>query len=431
MEKISAAVSTAKTKGSKLRVAAYTRVSADSGQLKHSVQAQTDYFMQLIQNHNHNYNGNQNHNGNHNHNRNHSQDFSDWINAGIYIDKGVSGMDMRKRTEFNRMLADCDAGKIDRILVKSVSRFARNTLDLLQTVRHLRSLGISVWFEEQRIDSLTQEGELLLTLAASIAQAESESISENAKWTIRKGFSEGKGNTRHRTFGYRWIDGVQTVVPEEAFIVRRIYSEFLSDISVSQIAKKLATEGIQTITGKPFAASSVSFLLRNITYTGDSLLQKTFIQDPISKKKRINKGELPQYLVKGDHEAIISKEAFDQVQRKLARNQVEGKFPYNHTGQRYPFTGKIICGICGRHYTRQLWNSGKGGGRRATWVCTGKKNGGKRVCASKNISEEALMQSCVQQLGMKKFDETIFKEKVKSITIVTTDRSPRISFIRF
>ena len=324
---------------------------------------------------------------------------------------------MQKRTEFNRMLADCDAGKIDRILVKSVSRFARNTLGLLQTVRHLRELGISVWFEEQQIDSLTQEGELLLTLVASVAQAESISISENAKWAIRKRFTEGKGNTKHRTFGYQWMDGVQAVVPEEACAVRRIYAEFLAGVSVSQIAKKLTAEGIRTITGKPISNSSVSFILRNITYTGDTLLQKTFIQDPISKKKRINKGELAQYLVKGDHEAIISNVVFEQVQRRLAKNRAERKFPYNHTGQTYPFTGKIICGVCGRHYTRQLWNSKKGGVRRATWVCTGKKNGGKRVCASKNISEEALMQICARQLGMERFDEKVFKEKVRSITV--------------
>ena len=398
----------AETEVCKLRVAAYTRVSADSGQLKHSIQAQADYYAQLIYNHS-------------------DHGTSDWINAGIYIDKGVSGMDMRKRTEFNRMLADCDAGKIDRILVKSVSRFARNTLDLLQTVRHLSTLGISIWFEEQRIDSLTQEGELLLTLAASIAQAESESISENAKWAIRKGFREGKGNTRHRTFGYRWTDGVQTVVPEEACVVRRIYAEFLSGVPVSQIAKKLAAEGIQTITGKPFSTSSVSFILRNIIYTGNTLLQKTFVRDPISKKKKINKGELPQYLVEGDHEAIISNPVFEQVQRQLAKNQAERKFPYNHTGQTYPFTGKIICGTCGRHYTRQLWNSGKGGVRRATWVCTGKKNGGKRVCASKNISEEMLVQICTKQLGMEQFDERAFREKVKSIIVDSDTVSIKIA----
>lgn len=384
--------------GKLLRVAVYARVSADSGQLQHSIQAQADYYTQLIYNHN-----------------NHGT--SNWINAGIYIDKGVSGMDMRKRTEFNRMLADCDAGKIDRILVKSVSRFARNTLDLLNTVRHLRACGISVWFEEQRIDSLTQEGELLLTLAASIAQAESESISENAKWAIRKGFGEGKENTRHRTFGYRWVGGVQTVVPEEACVVQHIYAEFLRGVPVTQIAKKLAAKGIRTITGKPISTSAVSFILRNITYTGNTLLQKTFVSDPISKKKIINKGELPQYLVEGDHEAIISNPVFEQVQRQLAKNHAERKFPYNHTGQTYPFTGKIICGTCGRHYTRQLWNSGKGGVRRATWVCTGKKNGGKRVCASKNISEETLMQICAKQLGMEQFDEMAFKEKVKSIIV--------------
>lgn len=377
----------------KIRVAAYVRVSSKSDQLTHSLEAQTEHYIKLV---------NQNPN---------------WELVGIYSDHGISGMSMKKREGFCKLLSDCNQKKIDKILVKSVSRFARNTVDLLNVIRKLQLLGISVWFEEQQIDSLSAEGELMLTLIAGIAQAESESISENAKWAIRKSFQQGIGNTRHRTFGYEWKNEKLIIVPEEAVIVRRIYIEFLSGISMSKIAKTLAEEGVRTIAGNPFSVSSVSFLLRNITYTGNLLLQKTFVSDPISKKKIINTGQLPKYLVEQNHEAIIDMDTFSKVQEKLVENKKNQKFPYNHTKETYLFTGKVICGLCGRHYTRQLWNSGKGGIRRATWVCTGKKNGGKSACSSKNISEVALVKYCVAELGLSETNEDMIRKSIQSITV--------------
>lgn len=169
--------------------------------------------------------------------------------------------------------------------MKSVSRFARNTLDLLRIVRYLKRLGISVRFEEQNIDSMTEEGELMLTLMASVAQAESESISENIKWAIHKAFQNGIGNTRRRTLGYEWIDGKLTVIPEEAEVVKRIFANFLAGGSHMKTAEELIGEGITSINGKPISVSAIGNILRNITYTGNTLLQKTFIQDPISKKE--------------------------------------------------------------------------------------------------------------------------------------------------
>ena len=377
----------------KLRVAAYVRVSEETKEAQHSLHAQIDFYQRKI------------------------HEKAEWELAGIYKDNGISGTDIKRREGFVRLISDCEAGKIDLILVKSVSRFARNTLDLLRIVRHLKQLGIAVRFEEQNIDSLTEEGELLLTLMASVAQAESESISENVKWAIRKAFQKGIGNTKRRTFGYHWVDGTQTVIAEEAKVVERIFRDFLAGDSQTKIARKLTQEGVTSVNGNPISVSAVGDILRNVTYTGNTLLQKTFIQDPISKKKVMNTGELPQYFVQDTHEAIIDMAAFEQVQEKLARNKEMGRFPYNHTGRKYPFTMKVICGCCGRHYTRQLWNTSAIGKKRPTWVCTGKKAEKYRRCDSKNIPEVKLMEASAKVLGIPEFDEDIFFDKVESITV--------------
>lgn len=377
----------------KLRVAAYVRVSEETKEAQHSLHAQIDFYQRKI------------------------HEKAEWELAGIYKDNGISGTDIKRREGFVRLISDCEAGKIDLILVKSVSRFARNTLDLLRIVRHLKQLGIAVRFEEQNIDSLTEEGELLLTLMASVAQAESESISENVKWAIRKAFQKGIGNTKRRTFGYHWVDGTQTVIAEEAKVVERIFRDFLAGDSQTKIARKLTQEGVTSVNGNPISVSAVGDILRNVTYTGNTLLQKTFIQDPISKKKVMNTGELPQYFVQDTHEAIIDMAIFELVQEKLARNKEMGRFPYNHTGRKYPFTMKVICGCCGRHYTRQLWNTSAIGKKRPTWVCTGKKAEKYRRCDSKNIPEVKLMEASAKVLGIPEFDEDIFFDKVESITV--------------
>lgn len=377
----------------KLRVAAYVRVSEETKETQHSLHAQEEFYRRQI------------------------HEKAEWELAGIYKDNGISGTDIKRREGFVRLISDCEAGKIDLILVKSVSRFARNTLDLLRIVRYLKRLGISVRFEEQNIDSMTEEGELMLTLMASVAQAESESISENIKWAIHKAFQNGIGNTRRRTLGYEWIDGKLTVIPEEAEVVKRIFANFLAGGSHMKTAEELIGEGITSINGKPISVSAIGNILRNITYTGNTLLQKTFIQDPISKKKVMNTGELPQYFVQDTHEAIIDMDTFEQVQKKLAQNKEMGRFPYNHTGRKYPFTMKVICGCCGRHYTRQLWNTSAIGKKRPTWVCTGKKAEKYRRCGSKNIPEAKLMEASAKVLGVSEFDEDIFFDKVESITV--------------
>ena len=281
----------------KIRIAAYVRVSVSSKQMEHSLQAQAKYYERII------------------------RENPAWEFAGIFADFGISGTRMQKRVEFNRLMEECKAGKIDRIFVKSVSRFARNTLDLLNTIRYLKELNISVWFEEENINSLTQEGELLLTLIASLAQAESESISENIKWAIRKGFENGIANTKRRTFGYEWIDGSLIIIPEEATVVKQIYESFLKGLSQMKIARELEQQGVTSINDNKFSVSAIGFILKNITYTGNTLLQKTFIQDAISKKKVINEGQLPQYWVEDTHEAIIDMETFMRVQEIFDENK--------------------------------------------------------------------------------------------------------------
>lgn len=388
----------------KLKAAAYVRVSMETMQMQHSRTAQEAHFCQRI------------------------KENREWEFAGVYVDDGISGTGMEQREAFLRMLKDCEDGKIDVILVKSVSRFARNTVDLLKIVRHLKKMGISVQFEEQKIDSMTEEGELLLTLMASVAQAESESISENAKWAIRKAFQKGIGNTKRRTFGYQWVNGDMVIIAEEAEAVRRIFNDFLAGCSQMKIAEKLTEEGVRSVNGNPMSVSAVGNILKNITYTGNTLLQKTFIQDPISKKKRMNRGELPQYFVQDTHEAIIDMDTFRRVQEKLLHNKEKGCFPYNRTGKQYPFTGKVLCASCGRHYTRQLWNTSKAGPKRPTWICSGKKVEKYRRCSAKNLSEEKLMKVSAQVLGIEEFEEAVFEEKVEKITVITAQGERTLRF---
>ena len=377
--------------GARKRVAAYVRVSMDTERLRHSFAQQVSYYDDLIRNH------------------------PNWEYAGIYADEFVSGTGTEKRTEFRRLVEDCDAGKIDMILVKSISRFARNTVDLLNTVRYLKELGIEVRFEEQNINSLSGEGELMLTLLASFAQAESESISENLKWAIRKGFEQGRPNTHRRMLGYRWEEGRLVVVPEEAEVIRKIFADFLDGKSRRQCSCELKEQGYTTICGNDILAGSISFILTNPVYTGGMLLQKTFVKDPFSRKKCFNKGELPRYFVKESHEAIIDREMFVQVQERLDDNRRKGAFPYNRKGERYPFSGKIVCGKCGRNYRRQLWKNGDR--ERPTWSCSRKNNVDLEGCDSQNITEMKLIEVTAEVLGLERFEETAFLERIEKIVV--------------
>lgn len=378
----------------RLNVAAYCRVSVEMERTMKSFSAQVSYYNELIQ-------------------RN-----PEWRFAGIYSDGGLTGTN-EKRAGFQDMIADCEDGKIDIILTKSISRFARNTVDLLRTVRHLKELGVSVRFEKENIDSLTADGELMLTLLASFAQEEVTSLSNNAKWAVQKKFEQGIPNGKFRVFGYVWEGDHLVVVPDEAEVVRRIFQNFLDGKSRLETERELNGEGITTRSGGRWMDSNIKVILTNITYTGNLLLQKEYIDDPITKKRRKNKGELPQYFVEGTHEAIIDMETFQYVQDEMARRRELGALA-NKSLNVTCFTGKVKCGLCGQsfmHNTRK--NRAKVtqlGERYAFWGCgSNKKKGGR--CKSRTIRDDVLRAECAKALGMDDFDDDAFLERVEKVVV--------------
>lgn len=383
---------------SRKKVAAYARVSMETERLNHSLSAQVSHYSDLIQKN------------------------PLWEYAGVYADNGISGTKTESRTEFNRMLVDCEAGKIDIILTKSISRFARNTVDLLNTIRRLKELGISVRFEKEHIDSLTEDGELMLTLLASFAQEESRSISDNVKWGTRKRFEQGIPNGRFQIFGYRWEGDQLVIQPDEAEIVRLIYNNFLNGLSAESTEKQLEEMGVKSYKGQHFSNSSIRQILRNVTYTGNLLFQKEYVTDPISKKSKINRGELPQYWIENNHEAIIPMETYQKVQAEIARRRELGVFA-NWSINTSCFTSKIKCGKCGVSYRR----SGKRQRKDKSevyyvWVCQTYDRKGKSTCDAKTIPEKTLKAICSEVLGLDEFDEAIFTDEIEKIEVIGNDR---------
>jgi DNA invertase Pin-like site-specific DNA recombinase len=368
------------------RVAAYARVSVEKGRTLHSLSAQVSYFSAYIQKR------------------------PEWEYIGVYADSGETGT-AKDRNEFQKLITDCEAGKIDIVITKSISRFARNTVDLLETVRRLREIGVEVRFEEQNINSMSGDGELMMTILASFAQEESRSLSENVKWAIRKGFREGKTNS-FNVYGYRW-DGDKFVVhPEEAEVVRLIFDNFLNGISAEQTAKQLSEMGVKSYTGlDEFSATSVRAILRNDKYTGDLRLQKTYVENHISHKYMINHGELPVYLVEGAHEAIISKEIFEAVQAEQARRRELGAHANPHIPTSV-LTSVVKCANCGASFHRKTENR-----KFKIWKCATKDAKGKGQCDMKLIPEPALKAACAEVLGLDEFDDDTFAERVERITV--------------
>ena len=275
------------------RVAAYARVSTGKDAMLHSLASQVEYYRNFIRN------------------------TSGWEYAGVYADEAKTGT-RDNRENFQRMLTDCRSGKIDHILTKSISRFARNTVTLLETVRELKALGISVYFEEQNIDTSTADGELLLSILASYAQEESLSTSENMKWRIHSNFQQGLA-WNPTLLGYRYEQGTFLIQPEEAEIVRQIYDSYLDGMGATAIAKLLNESGKVSRFGNALGQRSIMLILQNYTYTGNLLLQKTFSENHLTKKKRYNEGQLPMYHIQNSHEAIIPLEQFNAVQAEIKR----------------------------------------------------------------------------------------------------------------
>jgi len=304
-----------------------------------------------------------------------------WLYCGVYADEALTGT-KDSRENFQRLLTDCRNGKIDLVITKSISRFARNTVTLLETIRELKELGVDVFFEEQNIHTMSTDGELMISILASYAQEESRSASENQKWRVKKSFEAGIPYDP-TLLGYRIRDGRYVVVPEEAEIVKRIYSNYLSGKGVQAITNELNKEGLRTRFGMEWHVSSVQRILRNITYTGNLLLQKTFRENHITKRKIINTGELPQYAVEDSHEAIVDMATFNAVQAEIDRRANKYSHPRRRK-EKYPFTSLIVCDKCGKNYRRKIVSTGP------VWICSTFNSKGKAACPSKQIPESTL-----------------------------------------
>ena len=365
------------------RVAAYARVSTGKDAMLHSLAAQVSYYSELIQ-------------------RNPKYEY-----AGVYADEGLSGT-RESRPEFQRMLKDCSDGKIDRILCKSISRFARNTVVLLETVRELKGLGVSVYFEEQNIDTMSGDGEFMLSILASFAQEESRSVSENCKWRVRKKFEQGIP-TGFGMYGYTVKNGCFTIVPEEAEIVRRIFRMYLDGMGSVRIMKALIEENIPAPEGGLWNASVIMMMLRNEKYAGDLLLQKFFTNNHVEKKQCFNRGELPQYFVAEDHDPIIDRETFDAVQAEIARRAAmytvagrnaaeEAEDDMAELTPAMELNDRIQCGICGKQYRRKMARLGTPYAA-PIWICGTYSYRGKAYCASKQIPEKILIDLLMEVLG--------------------------------
>ena len=356
----------------KIRMAAYCRVSTNQDEQLSSYENQVRYYQDYIR-------------------QNPLYELVD-----IYADEGISGTNTKKRTEFNRLIGDCRKGKIDRIIVKSISRFSRNTLDCLKYVRELKELGIGVTFEKENIDSLDAKGEVLLTILSSLAQDESRSISENATWGIRKKFQRGEIRVNTTKFvGYdKGENGNLIINEEQAKIVRRIFQDFLQGETPESIARSLKEEGVPGWNGKAnWYPTTIQRMLQNEKYMGDALLQKTYTVDFLTKKRSENQGQVNQYYIEGNHEAIINKEDWDLVQLEVERrNQYRQD---NHINfyiiqcEQNPFICKVFCKECGGLFGRKNWTTSRG--KRPVWQCNNRyKVKGIQGCTNRHIDEETL-----------------------------------------
>jgi len=370
------------------RVAAYARVSCGKDAMLHSLSAQIEQYSRMIQSHH------------------------GWQYTGVYADEAITGT-KEGREEFQRLLDDCRAGKIDMVITKSVSRFARNTVIMLSTVRELKAIGVDVYFEKENIHSISADGELMLTILASFAQEESRSVSENCKWTIRKRFAKGE-SPYFRCYGYTWKGGKLYIQPEEAKVVTQIFKDYLGGMGIGTIVKKLNAAKIPSRYGTPWIPYSIYYMLRNERYVGDLLLQKKFVPDHIEKKRVKNRGELPQYYVTDAHEPIISRETFAAVQEEIARRKQQcGEITF---GRVYPFSRKMVCGQCGAHYRRKL-NAAGTKYEKPVWICAKYNTKGKAACASKQIPENILMQAAAAAMGTEAFDPELFSETIDKIQV--------------
>ncbi len=372
------------------RVAAYARVSVEKQAALDSLSNQVSYYNDYIGNH------------------------PGWLFAGVYADYGLSGT-KENRPEFQRMLTDARAGKFDVVITKSITRFARNTVTLLKTVRELKELGIEVLFEKENMSSFSADGDLMLSLIAMFAEEEARSASENKRWQIQKQFEEGIP-TWHNLFGYRMVNSQLQIVEEEAVVVRRIFNDYLAGMGTQAIARKLNDDGL-LFDKKAWKPIHIYDLLRNEKYAGNMLLQKKYVEDFRTKKQRRNRGERRQYYVEESHEPIVSPELFRQVQEEIVRR--EKLYESKHKTEGHLFSRLIYCGDCGSTYVRK--NAPTSQKRRfPVWMCCTFDELGKGYCSSQRIREDILIEKTRAVLDLQEeqelTDELIAKQ-IKRIEV--------------
>jgi site-specific DNA recombinase len=372
-----------------VRAAGYARVSSGKDAMLHSLSAQISYYSELIQKH------------------------PGWSYCGVYADEAMTGT-KDNRESFQRLITDCRAGKIDMVITKSISRFARNTLTLLSTVRELKELGVDVFFEEQNIHTLSADGELMLTILASYAQEESRSASENKKWQIRRSYEKGEDVQWHFQYGYTITKDDVKINPKQAEIVKEIFRRAIDGETFGSIARDLNERGDYTFFGNKWTHCRITEVLSDIRYTGDAILQKTFVNNHIEKKVIKNQGELPKYYAEGSHDAIIDKDTFEKAQEVLKR--VREKHPGGKRNGPYPFSSMIKCGACGSNFKRITING------RTFWNCRSYQDAGKNKCHSKRIPETTLESTAAEVLGLDAFDEEVFKAQIERIDVPSANR---------
>ena len=369
----------AKEKIKKLRVAAYCRVSTETEEQNLSYEVQVAHYTEFIKKN------------------------TEWEFAGIFADDGISGTNTKKREEFNRMIEECMEGNIDLVITKSISRFARNTLDCLKYIRQLKDKNIAVYFEKENINTMDAKGEVLLTIMASLAQQESQSLSQNVKLGLQYRYQQGKVQVNHNRFmGYtKDEEGNLIIVPEEAEIIKRIYREYLEGKSLVGIGRDLEKDGILTAAGKPrWRPETIKKILLNEKYIGDALLQKTFTVDFLTKKRVKNEGHVPQYYVENSHEAIIPKELFLQAQEELHRRSNiytgadKNKRIYS---SKYALSTITFCGDCGDIYRRVYWNIH--GRKEFVWRCVTRIEQGPEVCKNRTVKEAELYDAVMTAIN--------------------------------
>ena len=373
----------------RLRVAAYARVSSGKDAMLHSLSAQVSYYSALIQKH------------------------PGWQYCGVYADEALTGT-KEARDGFQRLLTDCRNSQIDLVITKSISRFARNTVTLLETVRELKALGVDVFFEEQNLHSISTDGELMLTILASYAQEESHSASENQKWRVRKGFENGELVNWRFMFGYDIDKNGIRINPSEALVVQEIFRRALAGDTFGAICRDLNAREVNGALGGRWSVPRIHAILSNEKYTGNALLQKRYRNNHLEKKLCHNHGELPRYFATESHPAIINEATFQATQDVLAR--LADQTAHRAKPQLSEFTGVIHCPHCGKPYKRVTSNGSVG------WNCRTYQEKGKRFCRGKKIPEDTLKAVCTEVLGLDKYDAAVFIASVESIEVPEDNR---------